>query len=75
MWKELLHHHYHQMVTVEQASNPEHWHAVEDKRGKLLQLRPELLRVVCSGSEDSQAHYLGGRTTLAREIQEKAVHA
>lgn len=52
------------MITAEQASSPECWHAVEDSRGKL---KLELPSLVCSSREDSQAHYLGGRTTLVRE--------
>lgn len=55
------------MITAEQASSPECWRAVEDSRGKLWQLKLELPSLVCSSREDSQAHYLGGRTTLVRE--------
>ena len=73
-------HHYHQVFTADRASSLELWHAVEDNRGKLqrkalLQLRPELLSFVCGGREDSQAHYLEGRTTSVVEVQEKALHA
>lgn len=73
-------HRYRQVVTPDWASSLELWHAAEDNRGKLqrkalLWLRPELLSFVCGGREDSQAHYLEGRTTSVGEVQEKALHA
>lgn len=45
------------------ASSPEHWHAVEDNRGK-LQLRPELPSLIFSGREDSGS-LLGWQNNLS----------
>lgn len=80
MWKELLPAPLSSGGHTRPASSLELWHAIEDNRGKLqrkalLWLRPELLSFVCGGREDSQGHYLDGRTTLVGEVQEKALHA